>query len=432
MIITGYAIDEKGGNFRADFLSNGKETIKKFRILNAILDGFKDSTPEKYDLNIFLVMASNSKYDRFIGGPNNKCLEKLGQYETLLNDVEIETYKAKKRRGIYKKMNSFDKQQNRSIVLELDILRELKHHRKITNVIYDNFIESNHDYRISLDCIDFNLELTGLGESEPNKILQKSFFKIADELLNLIPDGKMLKIDLKTDMLLNEKNKMDENHIFDRVLHDIKCIEPIIFAKSNSYCSFHMDVGEKSKTLYDLRDAHEYTQTDLYERLALLCNTQKGVEYLKKTSFSIFDNFSVSSFRFNDADFKIAEVRNQSIYPSVAEKLIEKATLRKLERIACDKLKKNQLSCQENSILVIQCKDLLFMGNDEYGILTGNCHKKIKARILNAFKKHPGYENILGIILMEEFQADSIFIPNPAITIQASIISKLKLISQII
>jgi len=432
MVIIGSAFEEKKGNYRADFLSNGKEAIKEFPTLFSILGDFPDFEEEKYDSNIFLFLASTSKYDIFRRGPNKESCEIFKQYEALLNDIELEDFKKEKRNDIKKKMNSFNKQQNRSIMLELEFLRQLKQHDKITNVVYNNFSDSNHDYRISLDGICFNLELTGLGESELNKILRKSFFKIAKELLKFIPTDKMLEIDLKTDTLLNEENKMDENYIFNLVVSKIKDILPVILVKNNSYCLINTKMDESTKNLFDIRDIFEY-YNDLGERLALLLNTQEGEAYLKDTPLSIFDNFPVSSFDFTDAKFKIVEVKSQSIFPSEAENLRENALLNQLERLAETKLKQKQLSGQKNPIIIIQFEDILFRGySNGREMFSGEYLEKIKRRILNVFEKNPECNNILGIMLIEDSLYNSKFVRNPKITIQTSVLSKLELISQII
>ena len=433
MIITGYAIEEKEGNYRVDFLSYGKEAIKEFSTLFEILGDFPSFEEDKYDSNIFLVMASTSKYDIFLNGPNEKSYKRMQQCETLLKEIKLEDFKKEKRHDIIKKMNSFDKQQNRSVMLELEFLRQLKTHKKIKNVIYDDFPDSHHDYRISLNDRDFNLELTGLGESERNKILRNSFFNIAKELLKFIPTDKMLQIDLKTDMLLNEDNKMDENYIFNLVVHKIKNILPIILVKNNSFCTINTNMGKSTDKLYDIRNIYEY-YNDWGERLSLLCNTQEGQAYLKDTPLSIFDSFPVSSFGFFDySKGKLVEVHSQSVFPSVAENLREITLLNQLERIADYKLNKNQLSGQENSIIVIKFQDILFSGySDGSTIFIVEHLEKIKTQIFKVFKKNPEYNNILGIMLIEDSLANSIFIPNPNITIQTSIFSKLELISQII
>jgi len=432
MIITGYAIEEKEGNYRADFLYNGKEAVKEFPTLFSILGDFPDFEEEKYDSNFFLFLASTSKYDIFRKGPNEESYERIQQYESLLRKIKLEDFKKEKRNDIIKKMNSFDNQQNRSVMLELEFLRQLREHEKIKSVIYNDFPNSNHDYRISLDGIEFNLELTGLGESKPNEILRNSFFNIAKELLKFIPTDKMLIIDLKTDTLLNEEDKMDVNYIFNLVVQRMEIILPIILVKNNSFCTINTNIGRSTETLYDIRDIYEY-YNDLGDRLSLLCNTQEGEAYLKDTLLSIFDYFPVSSFSFHDAKGKLVEVHSQSVFPSKAEILREKALLNQLENSADYKLKKNQLSGQENSILIIKFQDILFINySDEHEILSGEYLEKIKTRILNAFEKNPEFNNILGIMLIEDSLSKSIFVPNPNITIQPSIFYKLELISQII
>jgi len=428
-MIVGYGIEEKEGNFRKDFLSNGKEAIKDFPTLSDILGDFPYFKEEKYDYNIFLVLASKSKYDIFYKDPNKEYYERLKQYEALLKYIKLNNLDRDRRTDITAKMKSFDKQQNHSIMLEFEFLRQLKEHTNIKNVIYNDFSESHHDYRISLDGIDFNLELTRLGESERNEILRNSLFKIAEELLKFIPTNKMLKIELKTDTLLNEEKKMNEKHIFDSVVPKIKKILPIILVKNNSFCTINT-MGISSEKLYDVRDIYEH-YNDLGERLALLCNTPEGEAYLKDTPLSIFDNFPVSSFDFLDAKFKIVEVHSNSTYAT--EILRESALLNRLEKSADYKLGKKQLLGQENSILIIYFPDILFIGYPYMReTLSRECLEKIKIRILNAFEKNPECNNILGIMLIEDSLANSKFVPNPNITIQTSVFSKLELISQII
>jgi len=432
MIVTGYAIEEKEGNYRAKFLSNGIETIKEFPILFEILRDFPYFEVEKYDSNMFLVLASTSKYDVFLKGSNEESYKRLQKYEALLSDIKLEKFKKEKRNDLIKKMNSFDKQQNRSIIMEFEFLGQLNDHERITDIIYNDFSDSNHDYQISLDSIEFNLELTSLGESKPNEILRKSFFKIAKELLKFIPDNKMLQIDLKTDTLLNEDNKMDEDYIFNLVVEKIKEIFPVILVKNNSYCTINTNMGKPTENLFDMRDKYKY-YNEWGERLALLLNTQDGENYLKNTHLSIFDNFPISYFGFYDAQSKLVEVHSQSVLPSIAENLREKAILNQLENIADYKLKKNQLLGQENPILVIQFKDILFRCySDGCEIFSGEYLGKIKRRILNAFEKNPESNIILGIMMIEDSLITSKFIPNPNIAIQTSILSKLELISQII
>lgn len=432
MIITGYAIEEKECNYRIDFLYNGKEAIQEFPTLFSMLGDFPYFDEEKYDFNIFLFLASTSNYDIFLRAPNKESYEKLQQYEFLLQNIKFDDFKKDRRKDIIKKINSFDKQQNHSIMLELDLLRQLKEHKNINHVFYNDLPDSNHDYRISLGGIDFNLELTGLGESEPNKILRNSFSKIAKELLNVIPADKMLKIDIKTDKLLNEKNRMDEGHIFRLIIDSIKNIWPIISIKNNSYCRINANALTHNGNIYEIRQAYKYFN-DFGERLALLCGTQEGEAYLKNTHLSIFDDFPVSSFGFFDAKFKLVEIQSQSFFPSTAENLRELSLLNQLERIVDSKLKKNQLSGQENSIIVIYFQDMLFRGySDGREIFSDKYLEKIKKRTLDALIKNPEYNNILGIMLIEDSLDNSKFVPNPNIALEPSILSKLELMSQII
>jgi hypothetical protein len=355
----------------------------------------------------------------------------LQEYETLLKELKLEEFRKDKRNDLKKKMNSFDNLQNLSFIKELEFLKQLKDHEQITGIVYNNFPESDHDFRIFIEGVEFNLEFTSTGESEPNKILRESFSKIANELLKLIPDNKMLIVDLKTDRLLNAGGKMEEGHIFSLVVQKIKKILPIIKVKDNSFCTINANMGSPTQNLFEIRDIFKY-HNDLGERLELLLTTSEGEEYLKSTPLSTFNNFPISSFGFCDAKSKLVTVHSESVYPSRAESLREKALLNQLEKRADSKITEKQLLGQENPILVIQFQDILFLGYSyRSGIFSNDYFVKIKERILDAFKKNPTSNNILGTILIEDSLINSKFIPNPNFTIQTDILSKIKLFSQI-
>lgn len=424
MIIIGQAVAEKGINYRSNYLVHGQETIKQFPLLYKILKDFPDFSESMYSQNYFLMLASKAKYDIFQNGPNNSCYNKLKKYEALLKESAFENFKLKKRNDIAKKMNSFDKQQNHAICKELEFLMQLKNHGKIKEIIYDNFEDSNHDFRIQVDGIYFNLEFTSTADSEPSKILKKSFDKIAEELIKYIPDGKYLKLDLKSDLLLNENNKMDENYIYNLVIEKTKEIFPIIFAKDDGYCSIETRMGDPNKPFYEFRDYYKHYR-EWGERLSTLLQSEEGKKFLMSKSFASLGKFPISRFMYTSSQDKLVEIHSQSQWPSPSEEARKIALLNQVNRLVTSKIEKGQLEGQENPIIVIQFADVIF---DEYLNETDPFGpgklSELKEQIMNSFKETSD-SDILGVILIEDYLLKSKFIPNPNIGINDDLLSKI-------
>ena len=424
MIIIGQAVAEKGINYRSNYLVHGQETIKQFPLLYKILKDFPDFSESMYSQNYFLMLASKAKYDIFQNGPNNSCYNKLKKYEALLKESAFENFKLKKRNDIAKKMNSFDKQQNHAICKELEFLMQLKNHGKIKEIIYDNFEDSNHDFRIQVDGIYFNLEFTSTADSEPSKILKKSFDKIAEELIKYIPDGKYLKLDLKSDLLLNENNKMDENYIYNLVIEKTKEIFPIIFAKDDGYCSIETRMGDPNKPFYEFRDYYKHYR-EWGERLSTLLRSEEGKKFLMSKSFASLGKFPISRFMYTSSQDKLVEIHSQSQWPSPSEEARKIALLNQVNRLVTSKIEKGQLEGQENPIIVIQFADVIF---DEYLNETDPFGpgklSELKEQIMNSFKETSD-SDILGVILIEDYLLKSKFIPNPNIGINDDLLSKI-------
>jgi len=424
MIIIGQAVAEKGINYRSNYLVHGQETIKQFPLLYKILKDFPDFSESMYSQNYFLMLASKAKYDIFQNGPNNSCYNKLKKYEALLKESAFENFKLKKRNDIAKKMNSFDKQQNHAICKELEFLMQLKNHGKIKEIIYDNFEDSNHDFRIQVDGIYFNLEFTSTADSEPSKILKKSFDKIAEELIKYIPDGKYLKLDLKSDLLLNENNKMDENYIYNLVIEKTKEIFPIIFAKDDGYCSIETRMGDPNKPFYEFRDYYKHYR-EWGERLSTLLQSEEGKKFLMSKSFASLGKFPISRFMYTSSQDKLVEIHSQSQWPSPSEEARKIALLNQVNRLVTSKIEKGQLNGQENPIIIIQFADVIF---DEYLNETDpfgpGKFNELKEQIMNSFKETSD-SDILGVILIEDYLLKSKFIPNPNIGINDDLLSKI-------
>lgn len=430
MIIIGQAIDEKKINYKTEYLTYGQEAIKQFPLLHKILKDFPDFNKSRYDQNYFLMLASKSKYDIFRKGPNNWCHNKLQDYELLLKELNVENFKSKKRNDIFKKMNSFNRQQNHAVFKELEFLQQLKECEKIKKVIYDNFEDSNHDFRILVNGTFFNLEFASPSDSKPSKKLEKSFFRIANELIKYIPDNRYFKLDLKTDLLLNENTEMDEEYIYNLVIEKTKEIFPIIFAKEDDYCRIETRMGDPNKSFYELRDYYEH-YGEWGQRLIILLQTEEGKKFLMNHSHASLGKFPISRFCYRESNDKLVEIHNESKWPSPSEKARKEAMLGQLNRLITSKIRMGQLKNQENPIIVIQFNDVIFHEylneNDPFG---PGQFEEIQEQIVNGFKETSDSE-ILGVIVIENYLSKSKFILNPNINIENDLLSQISLFSKI-
>ena len=431
MIIKGQAVSEKGVNYRLNFLKYGQETIKQFRLLYKILKDFPDFSESKYDENYFLILASKAKHDIFQNGPNMSCLDKLKEYENLLNKLDFENIKSRKRKDIAKKMNSFDKQQNHAICKEIEFLLQLKNHPNIREAFYDNFEKSNHDFRIMVNDTFFNLEFTSTSDGYTSKILERVFDRISEELMSYISDGKYLKLDLKTDLLLDDSNKMNEEYIFKLVIEKVKLVLPAIFVKDNGYCTIDTRMGDPNKPFYESRDHYQHYR-EWGERLGLLLMSEEGKKFLMKTSIASLGKFPISRFMYYSSGAKIVEVHSQSQWPSRSEELRKMALLNQLSRLLTSKIDKGQLKGQENPIIVVQFADVIFdeylNDNDPFG--PGKL-EELQELINDAFTKTSNSE-ILGVLLIENSLSKSKFIPNINIKIGGDLLIKISTFSKLV
>jgi len=424
MIIIGYASSKKGEEYRLDFLKNGQEVIKQFPLLYSILKDFPDFDIKKYDGNYFLLLASKSKGGTPSRSHNISMYNKIKEYEVLLNEIGFLNLKSKKRRDIAKKMNSFNTQQNHSISKELEFFKQLKTHKEIRGVVYDDFEHSNHDFRILVGNTYFNLEFTSISTSKPSKILEDSFFSVAETLIKDIPDRKYLKIEVDPYFLLNDAGKMEEPYICSLIIKKTKEILPIIYAKEDGHCRVESRMGEPNKSFYEFREYYEH-YGDWGDRLKTLLQTEEGKKFLRGTSFDSLGKFPISSFCYSPSNFKLVEIHSKSQWPSLSEEGRKRALLKQLKRSITSKIKKGQLKGQENPIIVFQFQDVLFHeylnANDPFG--PGQL-QELEEQIVKAFIEN-NESKIIGVLIIQDFLISSRLILNPNFNINDKVLSEM-------
>jgi hypothetical protein len=431
MIIRGYAIAESLRQHRIDFLNNGREIIKKFPTLFSILNDFPGFIEDKYDSNDFLNSASKAKFNVFIGGPDERSLNRLKEYENILREIDLQSYPREKRNQIKQRMNLFGDDNHEALVKELQLLIQLKKSKIFTDVVYDKFDESNHDFRFFIDKNEFNLEFTSLGKSLPTRIIEKSFNGISEELIKLIPDKHLLRLRVKTDQLLNSDGEMDEDYIKGYLIEKIKEILPIITVNLNGHFMINSNLGDQKKSLWEARSVFGYFN-EFGERLQSLTVTKNGRDYLKKTKIAQIADCPIKSISIMPRVASLVEIHSEGVFPSEAERLRTESLIRQIRNSVEQKIKENQLDGQTNPIIAIQFDDVLFMNyTDSTDYLSEDYIQKLSEPILEALLSEVN-EDILGVLLIENYIENSIFIKNPNSVIDSNVLGIISKISMIV
>lgn len=411
--------------YRKGFLEKGIKKIKEFPTLYSILGKFKNFLVSKHNHNIFLNLLASAQHDVFLDGPNKRSEETIRKVEDVLTKFKINEFKRNVRKAIQRKMQSFDRDQNNSVFSELILLHQLMQNKNVRNIEYANMKDSNHDFRFILNDIEFNLELTVLNESKPAQILRKIFTNVARELISLMPERTILKVEIKTDLLLGPNKNFDEISSTKYLLNEFRKFLPLILVQHGS-CIMHF--LDENYPLYEKKDLFQYYE-ELGERLNLLTKDKKGSSFLKSTKSDEINKSPVSYFIYGPAKYGLVSISSEVIYPSRAEQLRQMSLLNQLNRALEGKLKKNQLKNQTNPIIAIKFQDTVFnfyTDNDPY---SAKAFRILKESIRSTFKESNNSE-IIGLLLYEDLIENARFIENPLCKVHKETIKKIRLLTK--
>ena len=260
-------------------LENAQIKIKEFPVLHSILGDFSRANKENYKENQILMLASRAFSSPFLGGkPDLGDAKELKHLEILLKDIIPRLNRAKKEE-IKSKLNEFN-ENNIKTIQELKLYGELRQNNYVSNLQYQNEKRGNHDFYFKLDWEEFNLELTSLGKSTVEVILEKAFNSATESILEEVPPYTYLKLDVQTDKLLDENGNNDPEEIKKDILKHYSSIKPIIHLKKGIY-NIQDIPDEPSKSLFDAKETLQVFSHN-YERILELFKTDDGIKFLKK------------------------------------------------------------------------------------------------------------------------------------------------------
>lgn len=415
----------ENNDYRIGFLNDGKQKIFEFPLIKKYVNDFSDFTDEKYNNNVFLNLAVSAKRNE--NQPNaNQWLNYL---EEILTLIEVANLRRSLINGIASKMRSFEHEQNYSIYREFLFYHFLRSNSRISSINYDNFANSTHDFRFNIENVEFNLEFTGLNEGGPDKELSLGFKRVADRLLQKLPENGIIRLSIDSSKLLDGRDRFDKTHFVPLVLDEIDRIFPIITVKEGWF--FFANIGNSSKSLWELKDQYEF-YSELGERLEELAKTPDGVDYLKsmKCSFVHNENTLATSVSFHTGRFRAVEIQTEFSFPSKTQDNRKKYLLGQLSRAIERKINDAQLSGQLNPIICVHFEDTLFKGYSDGSLFGIDKYLTDLKDTINGVFSRKGDISTLGVLLLETKFEKSIFFRNHNVRIKKNVLGKIRKVWQ--
>ncbi|MHA1224181.1 MAG: hypothetical protein ACTSP3_13215, partial [Candidatus Heimdallarchaeaceae archaeon] len=362
----------------------------------------------------------------------------------LANILGFHNLSRSKQNTIKSRMNSFRRRDNlnKGIFLELYLYSQMITNSNITQILYENFVNSHHDFRIVVKDTEFNLEVTGLGENNVNQILEKSFRNAGEYLLNIMPEDCLLNLYIDIRKLKNHDDIFDENYSTNLLKSTIDTLKPILFI-SDSTVNFSENAFLKGTncTLYQLYKFYNqkvidaFQEENIFKVITKLIESQVNDEFLNSImSSDIIELPIVSYLNTTLPGRKCAEIASWHLFPTLSEEERIEARINQIKRKLIVKLDKNQLENQINPILVFHFSEFPFSNYSNDVLTMFDFLQEILPVVKHCFKEQNkrAISNILGIVFYEEYLEKGIFVKNPFIKIEEEIEGKIKLITRVV
>ena len=398
--------------------------LKEFPALQKVLDNFNLANRENHTENALLNILGMFGSEYSSQDTKLKYEYILREMDNILKDL-LKNLSKEKRNNLIKRLNLFG-ENNFELMNELEFFVELRTNNKLSDVHYENLNKGNHDFNLKIEGKEFNIEVTSLGKSQIQQIVEEAFNLASKEIFSTIPKKIYLQIEVVTDRILKEENnKVVE--IKSRIIEDYEKLKDIIWVNEEGLCILGKNLGDPTKSLYEIKDIFEYYQ-EFGQRLSQLLLNNEGVSFLKKTQIKDITENSIISFIIGSAKFGAVEIHSQCLHPSKSEELRKKSLINQLKRRIKDKIILGQLRGKKNPIIAVRFEDFSFMhySSDSDIWWEENC-RELKEIIESVFKETRDKE-ILGVLLYENSINQSKFFQNPNMPADENLFKKIEVL----
>lgn len=390
-------------------VERARNKLKEFPTLQEVLENFNLANRENHTENALLNILGMFGSEYTSQESKLKYEFVLKEMDNLLKDL-LKNLSKEKRNNLIRRLNIFG-ENNFELMNELEFCVELRTNKKLSDVHYENLNKGNHDFNLKIEGEEFNIEVTSLGKSQIQQIVEEAFNLASKEIFSAIPKKVYLQIEVVTDRILKEENnKVVE--IKSRIMEDYEKLKDLIWVNKNGLCILGKNLGDPTKSLYEIKDIFEYYQ-EFGQRLSQLLLNNEGVSFLKKTQIKDITESSIISFIIGNAKFGAVEIHSQCSHPSNSEDLRKKSLINQLKRRIKDKIVLGQLKGKKNPMIAIRFEDFSFMHySSDSDIWWEENGKELKGIVESVFKETKNKE-ILGVLLYENSIKQSKFFQNP-------------------
>lgn len=405
-------------------LERARIKLKEFPALQKVINNFNSANRENHDKNAILNILS-----MFDAGFMSQ--ETISRYDAILKDLDkllgslLVILPKEKKNNLITRINLFGKE-NFELMNELEFYVELNNNKKVSQISYENLKKGNQDFNLNILGEEFNIEVTSLGKGQIQKIVEMAFELASKEIFSKIPKKIYLQIEVVTDGLLNE-GKNSSIEIKNKIMEDYEKMKEIVWINPDGLCIIEKNLGNPSKSLYDIKDMFEYYQ-EFGQRLSRLASNTSGVSYLKNTKIKDITNSSVYSFIVGGAKFGSVIVQSQCLCPSRSEDLRKKSLVNQLKRRIKDKILSRQLKGKKNPLIALRFEDFSFMHYSSDSDIWWEENAKDLKEIVNSIFTETGDNEILGVLLYEDTLKKSRFFQNPNISVSKDLQDKIEVL----
>jgi len=401
------------------FLNEGllaaRDVLSHFDALNSFFRGFKDYEKKNYKQTRNVVLMSCLPYLL-----KNKVLpediKKLHELEEALLAFDVSNWRRDKLNHLRSRLCSDDYYTSFSAYTELIIARRMANRVGTDKIeIYPGLATGKEaDVLVNLGAKRIYLEIGNLGESEPEKKIQKIIDAAAKHLGNKLKESWYLMIEIDTTQLVFDKEgRIDKDESIKKLESEIDRLRLDRLVGFKGFM-FLDEVAWVVGSQESLQKMYRFLTPDIREHLQLI-GTSPVKEWIDSCKHQIVQGSKlIKSIIGGGTKSLLVEVHTESIFPSAAAEAERNSFINHVKRHLGDQLQ--QLERNNPNIIIAQGFNWTIFG---FGVNFQDIAPLYLS--IKKFLHEKNEESLSGIALFSRDFSESVFISNE----EAGTVSKL-------
>jgi len=418
MVMVGqfYTRDALQNWFLNEGLPAAREVLNHFDTLNSFFHGFKDYEKKNYKQTRNVVLMSCLP-DLLKEKVLPEDIKKLHELEEALLAFDVPNWQRDKLNHLRSRLCSDGYYTSFSAYTELVIARRLANKVGTDNIeIYPGLATGKEsDVLVNLVGKRIYLEIGNLGESEPEKKIQKIIDAVAKHLGNKLKESWYLMIEIDTAQLVFDKEgRIDKDESVKKLEWEIDrlCLDKLAGFKG---FMFPDEIAWVVGSQESLQKMYSFLTPDIRERLQFI-GTSPVKEWIDSCKHEIVQGSKlIKSIIGGGSKTLLVEVHTESIFPSAAAEAERNSFINHVKRHLEDQLQ--QLEPNNPNITIVQAFNWTIFG---FGINFQDIAPLYLS--IKKFLDEKNEESLSGIALFSRDFSESVFISNE----EAGTVSKLR------